>query len=151
MQFLLVLRGRIWWLGRHGESRRLSPTQQERRAPSLGFSRHRSWGRLSWGMKITGAGNGQTKWQVASGSHASPGAYYDITDEISETATIYSDHSRSGAERTLLSFPAPMDPPGPIRLLFEQLLQRTPSKWSMTRPTRTIRQLRLGSTIGASL
>lgn len=60
---------------------------------------------LVWAMKITGVGNGQTKWQVASGSHASPGTYYDITDEISETATIYSDHSRSGVIHRITNFP----------------------------------------------
>jgi hypothetical protein len=60
---------------------------------------------LVWAMKITGAGNGQTKWQVASGSHASPGTYYDITDENSETATIYSDHSRSGVIHKITNFP----------------------------------------------
>jgi hypothetical protein len=60
---------------------------------------------LVWAMKITGVGNGQTKWQVASGSHASPGTYYDFTDEVSETATIYSDHSRSGVIHKITNFP----------------------------------------------
>jgi hypothetical protein len=60
---------------------------------------------LVWAMKITGAGNGYTKWQVASGSHASPGTYYDMTDEHTETATIYSDHSRSGVIHKITNFP----------------------------------------------
>lgn len=60
---------------------------------------------LVWGMKITGAGNGYAKWQVASGSHASPGTYYDFSDEHTETASIYSDHSRSGIIHKITNFP----------------------------------------------
>ena len=51
---------------------------------------------LVWAMKITGAGSGKVKWQIASGSNASPGAYVDITDEVTETIGAYSDHGRSG-------------------------------------------------------
>lgn len=51
---------------------------------------------LVWAQKVTGAGTGQVKWQIASGSHASPGTYMDITDEVSVEATSYVDRSRSG-------------------------------------------------------
>jgi hypothetical protein len=73
---------------------------------------------LIWGMKITGAGNGQTKWQVASGSHASPGTYYDFSDEHTETATIYSDHSRSGVLHKITNFPTTT--PFTVRLMVKK-------------------------------
>jgi len=51
---------------------------------------------LVWAMKITGSGTGYVKWQIASGSHASPGTWVDITDEVSTDLVSYSDKSRSG-------------------------------------------------------
>jgi len=60
---------------------------------------------LVWAMKVTGAGNGQTKWQVASGSHVAPGTYYDITDEVAEISTSYVDKTRSGIAHKITNFP----------------------------------------------
>ena len=60
---------------------------------------------LIWAMKITGAGNGYSKWQVASGSHASPGTYYAFTNEHTEVLTAYQDHSRSGIIHKITDFP----------------------------------------------
>jgi len=51
---------------------------------------------LVWAQKVTGAGTGQVKWQIASGSHASPGTWVDITDEVSTDLISYGDKSRSG-------------------------------------------------------
>jgi len=51
---------------------------------------------LIWAMKITGSGTGYVKWQIASGSHASPGTWVDITDEVSTDLTSYGDKARSG-------------------------------------------------------
>jgi len=51
---------------------------------------------LIWAMKVTGSGTGYVKWQIASGSHATPGTWVDITDEVSTSATAYGDKSRSG-------------------------------------------------------
>lgn len=61
---------------------------------------------LVWGQKITGAGSGLVKWQMASGSNASPGAYADITDEVSETLTEYDDHGRSGIVHKITGVPS---------------------------------------------
>jgi hypothetical protein len=60
---------------------------------------------LVWAMKITGAGSGKVKWQIASGSHATPGAYADITDESTETSAIYLDHGRSGIVTKITGMP----------------------------------------------
>jgi hypothetical protein len=60
---------------------------------------------LVWAVKITGSGTGLSKWQVASGSHASPGTYYDITDEISANSATYNDFSRSGVAQKITDFP----------------------------------------------
>jgi len=60
---------------------------------------------LVWAVKITGSGTGLSKWQVATGSHASPGTYYDITDEISANAVSYNDFSRSGVAQKITDFP----------------------------------------------
>ena len=51
---------------------------------------------LVWAMRVTGSGTGFVKWQIASGSHASPGTWVDITDEVSTELTSYGDKSRSG-------------------------------------------------------
>jgi len=51
---------------------------------------------LIWAMKVTGSGTGLVKWQIASGSHASPGTWVDMTDEVSTEATSYGDKARSG-------------------------------------------------------
>jgi len=51
---------------------------------------------LVWAMKVTGSGTGLVKWQIASGSHATPGTWVDITDEVSTQATSYGDKARSG-------------------------------------------------------
>jgi len=51
---------------------------------------------LIWAMKVTGSGTGLVKWQIASGSHASPGTWVDITDEVSTDLISYGDKSRSG-------------------------------------------------------
>jgi len=63
---------------------------------------------LVWAQKITGAGSGKVKWQAASGSHASPGEYVDITDEVSETLTDYNDHARSGVIHKITDFSSQM-------------------------------------------
>ena len=60
---------------------------------------------LVWAQKITGTGSGKVKWQAASGSHASPGTYVDITDEVTETLTEYSDHGRSGVIHRITNMP----------------------------------------------
>jgi hypothetical protein len=52
---------------------------------------------LVWACKVTGAGNGLTRWQLSGGSHASPDGWLDITDEITQTNTSYDDFARSGA------------------------------------------------------
>jgi hypothetical protein len=51
---------------------------------------------LVWACKVTGAGNGLTRWQLSGGSHGSPDGWVDITDEISQTSTSYDDFARSG-------------------------------------------------------
>jgi len=51
---------------------------------------------LVWAQKVTGSGNGLVKWQIASGPHAAPGTWVDITDEVSESSTSYVDKGRSG-------------------------------------------------------
>jgi len=51
---------------------------------------------LVWAMKITGSGSGKVKWQIASGTHENPSTYVDITDEVSESGTSYTDKGRSG-------------------------------------------------------
>jgi hypothetical protein len=70
---------------------------------------------LVWAMKITGTGTGKVKWQIASGSHASPGTYVDITDEVTETLDAYSDHARSGVIHKITG--APTQTPFTIRCL----------------------------------
>lgn len=60
---------------------------------------------LIWAMKITGSGTGKVKWQIASGTNASPGTYVDITDEPTETLSSYVDHARSGAVTKITSLP----------------------------------------------
>jgi hypothetical protein len=60
---------------------------------------------LVWAVKITGSGTGLSKWQVATGSHASPGTYYDITDEITANAVSYNDFSKSGVAQKITDFP----------------------------------------------
>lgn len=61
---------------------------------------------LVWGQKIYGSGFGLVKWQMASGSNASPGAYADITDEVSENLSTYSDHGRSGIVHKITGVPS---------------------------------------------
>jgi len=61
---------------------------------------------LVWGQKIYGLGFGLVKWQMASGSNASPGAYADITDEVSENLSSYSDHGRSGVVHKITGVPS---------------------------------------------
>jgi len=51
---------------------------------------------LVWAQKITGTGSGEVKWQIASGTNASPGSYVDITDAESVSLTPYGDYGRSG-------------------------------------------------------
>jgi len=60
---------------------------------------------LVWAVKITGSGTGLSKWQVATGSHTSPGTYYDITDEITANSGAYNDFSRSGVAQKITDFP----------------------------------------------
>ncbi|GAH49692.1 unnamed protein product, partial [marine sediment metagenome] len=74
---------------------------------------------LVWAQKITGAGSGLVKWQVASGSNASPGAYVDITDEVSETVTDYNDKARSGVIHKITDFSSQM--PITIRCLVKNV------------------------------
>jgi hypothetical protein len=70
---------------------------------------------LVWAMKVTGTGSGKVKWQVAPGTHANPGTYVDITDEVSTTSTSYTDYGRSG---TIHKIPgAPAKTPFTIRCL----------------------------------
>jgi hypothetical protein len=66
-------------------------------------------------MKVTGSGTGKVKWQIASGSHALPGTYVDITDEVTETLDVYSDHARSGVIHKITG--APTQTPFTIRCL----------------------------------
>jgi hypothetical protein len=58
---------------------------------------------LVWACKVTGAGNGLTRWQLSGGSHASPDAWVDITDEITQTNTGYDDFARSGVLHKITS------------------------------------------------
>jgi hypothetical protein len=51
---------------------------------------------LVWACKVTGSGNGLTRWQLSGGSHASPDGWIDITDEITQGNTAYDDFARSG-------------------------------------------------------
>lgn len=51
---------------------------------------------LVWAMKVTGTGSGKVKWQIAPGTHANPGTYVDITDEVTVSGTAYVDYGRSG-------------------------------------------------------
>jgi hypothetical protein len=51
---------------------------------------------LVWACKVTGSGNGLTRWQLSGGSHASPDGWVDITDEITQSNTAYDDFARSG-------------------------------------------------------
>lgn len=74
---------------------------------------------LVWAQKITGAGSGKTKWQIASGTNASPGSYVDITDEVSETNTSYSDQGRSGVVHSITSLTTTM--PFTIRLVVKNV------------------------------
>jgi len=60
---------------------------------------------LIWAQKITGAGSGKVKWQIASGTNAAPGAYADITDEVSETLDVYQDKGRSGVIHNITNCP----------------------------------------------
>jgi len=60
---------------------------------------------LVWAQKVTGTGTGKVKWQIASGSHASPGTYVDITDEVTETGTSYVDKGRSGVIHKITNMP----------------------------------------------
>jgi hypothetical protein len=68
-----------------------------------------------WAQKITGAGSGKVKWQVASGSNGSPGTYVDITDEVSCALTVYTDFARSGVIHLITG--APTKTPFTIRCL----------------------------------
>ena len=71
---------------------------------------------LVWAMKVTGAGSGKAKWQIAPGTHDSPtGPYVDITDEVTETSTEYSDHGRSGVIHRITGVPS--QTPFTIRLV----------------------------------
>jgi hypothetical protein len=60
---------------------------------------------LVWAAKETGGGAALTKWQIATGSHASPGSYVDITDEVSVSIGSYSDQGRSGVISAITSCP----------------------------------------------
>jgi hypothetical protein len=60
---------------------------------------------LFWAMVADAASEITAKWQIASGTHASSGTFCTITDEHNETATAYSDHSRSGVVSHIAGFP----------------------------------------------
>jgi len=71
-------------------------------------------------MKVTGTGSGKAKWQIAPGTHDSPtGSYIDITDEIIETSTEYSDHGRSGVIHKIVGVPS--QTPFTIRLVIANI------------------------------
>ena len=60
---------------------------------------------LVWAMKVTGTGSGKVKWQIASGTHANPGTYVDITDEVSTSFTDYVEVGRSGTIHKISGVP----------------------------------------------
>ena len=61
---------------------------------------------LVWAQKITGVGSSKVKWQIASGSHDSPGTYVDLTDEVSCALPDYADFGRSGLIHKITGVPA---------------------------------------------